>query len=78
MSTVDPEALRFCFEAIRSGTVAEGAALEIIRTPGQAYCMDCANAVHVGQRYDPCPDCGGDSLQVTGGDEMRVKEVEVE
>ncbi len=78
LSTVDPEALRFCFEAIRAGTLAEDAALEIIRTPGRAYCMDCSKAVRVVQRYDSCPDCGGDRLQVTGGDEMRVKELEVE
>ena len=78
LSTVDPDALRFCFEAVRSGTVADGAALEVIRKPGQAFCMDCGKTVHVAQRYDSCPDCGGDALQVTGGDEMRIKELEVE
>ncbi|HIJ63316.1 MAG TPA: hydrogenase maturation nickel metallochaperone HypA [Rhodospirillaceae bacterium] len=78
LSTVDPDALTFCFEALRSGTLADGARVEIIRLPGQAFCMDCARTVRLAQRYDSCPDCGGDSLQVTGGDEMRVKELEVE
>ena len=78
LSVVDPEALRFCFEAIRGGTIADGARLEIIRVPGQAFCMGCNTSVHVAQRYDFCPQCGGGSLQVTGGSEMRVKELEVE
>jgi len=78
LSTVDPESLRFCFDAIRSGTLAEGAVLEIIALPGQAFCMDCMQTVEVAQRYDPCPVCGSERLQVTGGDSMRVKELEVD
>lgn len=78
LSTVDPEALRFCFEAIQNGTIADGAVLEIVSLPGQAFCMDCGKTVQVAQRYDSCPDCGGDHLQVTGGDEMKIKELEVE
>lgn len=78
LSTVDPDSLRFCFEAIRTGTIADGAALEIVSLPGQAFCMDCAKTVQVAQRYDNCPACGGEHLQVTGGDEMKIKELEVE
>ena len=78
LSTVDPDALLFCFDALRPGTLAEGAKVEVIRMPGQAWCMDCDQTVPLAQRYDSCPKCGGDRLQVTGGDEMRVKELEVE
>jgi len=78
LSTVDPESLRFCFEAIRAGTLAEQASMEIIRVPGQALCMDCCKQVHVAERYASCPECGGEKLQVCGGDEMRIKELEVE
>jgi hydrogenase nickel incorporation protein HypA/HybF len=78
LSPVDPEALLFCFEAIRDGTLAEGAKMEILRVPGQALCMGCGKQVHLAQRYDACPDCGGESLQVTGGDELRIKELEVD
>jgi hydrogenase nickel incorporation protein HypA/HybF len=78
LSTVDPESLKFCFEAIRVGTLAEKANMEIIRVPGQALCMDCGKQVHVNERYASCPECGGEKLQVCGGDEMRIKELEVE
>ena len=58
--------------------IVEGAQLEVIDTPGQAWCMQCMKNVAVQQRYDACPDCGGFQLQVNGGEEMRIKELEVE
>ena len=79
LSTVDPDSLIFCFQAIRANSPAAAEAeLEIIAIPGQAWCMDCSKTVEVEQRYDPCPCCGGAKLQVTGGEEMRIKEMEVE
>jgi len=79
LSHVDPESMAFCFEAVaRGSTVASGARLEIVRAPGQAYCMDCGDTVRLMDRIDPCPRCGGFKLAVTGGEEMRVKELEVE
>jgi hydrogenase nickel incorporation protein HypA/HybF len=78
LSGVETEAMRFCFEAATRRTVAEGAKLEILETPGSAWCLKCSEPVAVAARYDPCPRCGGYQLQVTGGTEMRVKELEVE
>lgn len=78
LSHVSPEAISFCFDAVTKGTVAEGAALEILRPPGQAWCHDCMAKVEVAALADPCPRCGGHKLQVTDGEEMRVKELEVE
>lgn len=78
LSGAEAEAIRFCFDAVTKGTLAEGAAFEIIATAGQAWCLDCAATVTIAARYDPCPRCGGYGLQVTGGTEMRVKELAVE
>lgn len=78
LSGVEVEAMRFSFDAVMRGTLAEGALLEIIRSPGEAWCMACAKRVAVKQRFDQCPECGGYQLQVTGGDQMRIKELEVE
>ena len=78
LSGVEVEAMRFCFDVVTRGTLADQARLEIIEAPGQAWCMQCSKAVRVEQRFDACPDCGGYQLQVTGGEEMRVKELEVE
>jgi len=77
LSHVEPEALRFCFDVVIKDTIAEGARLEIVEIPGRAWCMNCSKPVDVTERFDACPDCGGYQLQMTGGDEMRIKELEV-
>jgi hydrogenase nickel incorporation protein HypA/HybF len=78
LAGVEAEAMRFCFEAVVNGSIAQDAKLEIIETPGQAWCMQCSENVAVQALYDECPKCGGHQLQVTGGNEMRVKELDVE
>ncbi|MES9927393.1 MAG: hydrogenase maturation nickel metallochaperone HypA, partial [Candidatus Thiodiazotropha sp. 6PDIVS] len=77
-SGVEIDAMRFGFEAVMKGSLADGATLEIIDIPGEAWCMPCAKSVEVSARFDACPECGSFQLQVTGGDEMRVKELEVD
>lgn len=78
LSGVDPQAMDFCFDVVMRDTLAEGATLEIIRKAGEGWCMQCSKRVDVSERYDPCPWCGSYQIQVTGGEEMRVKEIEVE
>jgi len=78
LSGVETEAMRFGFDAVMRGTLADGATLGIIDKPGSAWCMQCMKTVPVRQRYDACPECGSYQLQVNGGEEMRIKELEVE
>jgi len=78
LSGVEVEAMLFCFDAVSRGTLAQHARLEIMHTPGLAWCMKCAKNVTVMQRFDECPQCGSYQLQVVGGDEMKIKELEVE
>lgn len=77
LSHVELEALRFAFDVVKRGTVAGDARLEVIKTPGRAWCMPCGESVGLAQLGDPCPRCGSHQLQVTQGDEMRVKEIEI-
>ena len=78
MSSVEPEALAFCFDAVTRGTLAEGSRLEFVTVPGSGWCMQCSASVPMTELYAACPRCGGYQLQVSGGTEMRVKELEVE
>lgn len=78
LSCVEPQALRFCFDTVKKGTLADAAALDIIMRPGRAWCWDCGETVLLGTRGEPCPSCAGFRLEVNGGDEMRIKELEVE
>jgi len=78
LATVEPEALRFCFDVVTRGSCAEGARLEIESTPGKAWCLGCSESLLIEDPLAPCTKCGSYQLQVTGGDEMRVRELEVE
>ncbi|WFP62880.1 hydrogenase maturation nickel metallochaperone HypA [Mesorhizobium sp. WSM4904] len=77
LAGVEVEALKFGFDVVMRGSLAEGARLDILETEARAWCMPCGRSVAIAQRYDPCPVCGSHQLQVTGGEEMRIKELEV-
>ena len=77
LSHVEPEALEFCFAAVARGTLAEGAKLEIARVPGEGFCPDCGRTVAIAERFSPCPECGGFRVQMTAGDELKVREMEI-
>ena len=77
LSGVEVEAMKFCFDAVVRDSIADGARLEIIATPGTGWCMQCSQTVPMQEVFGECPQCGSHQMQVTGGTEMRVKELEV-
>ncbi|MGC8732458.1 MAG: hydrogenase maturation nickel metallochaperone HypA [Halothiobacillaceae bacterium] len=78
LSSVDVGALRFCFDLVAAHGVAQSAEVEIHITPAQAWCVPCATRVDITQRLDPCPLCGSHQVVVEGGDDMCIKELEVD
>ena len=78
LAGIDTQALRFSFEVVASGTLADDARLEIDAVPATAWCELCADNVTLGRRLDACPNCGSFHLTITSGDQMRVKQLEVE
>ncbi len=74
---VEKRALEFAFDVVMRGSVAEGAALEMIDLPAQAMCYDCMKEVEIEDRFDPCPVCGGGRLMPVAGEELRIKDMEV-
>ena len=78
LSSIEPEAMRFCFDAVARDSVAEGARLEIITTAGAAWCDGCSELVALAELGAACARCGGYRLRPTEGTGMRVKELEAE
>jgi hydrogenase nickel incorporation protein HypA/HybF len=78
LSHVEPAALRFAFDVVKRNGLAHGARLEIVATDGTAWCMKCSQIVSLARLGDACPRCGSYQLQVTAGDEMRVKEIQID
>ena len=78
LSGVVPDALEFCFEAVTKGSLLEGARLEIERIEATGYCSECGILSRIDTYFDSCPSCGALSLTLRTGEEMRVKDLEVE
>ncbi|HJW08941.1 MAG TPA: hydrogenase maturation nickel metallochaperone HypA [Holophagaceae bacterium] len=78
LAGVELEALRFAFEAVAPGTLAEGASLEIEQLPGHAWCGECSKEVAVLTHFDRCPGCGRSLLVVQGGTDLRLKALDVD
>jgi hydrogenase nickel incorporation protein HypA/HybF len=75
---VEPDAFRFCFDAVARGTIAEGAQLTIVTIPGEGRCSNCRRIVPLDDRFAACPLCGNAQVRMTAGDELRLAELEVE
>ncbi len=76
LSGVVPDAMAFCFDLCCAGTTLEGATLEIVSVPAHGRCPRCATTVAVTDPLGWCA-CGSDVLDLAGGQELRIKEVEV-
>lgn len=76
LAAVLPDAVRFCFDLAAEGTVLEGAALEIVETPGRARCRGCGETVVLQKAFGRC-GCGGTDLDWMAGEELRIREMEV-
>jgi hydrogenase nickel incorporation protein HypA/HybF len=78
LSSVIPDSVEFCFEACTRDTALEGARLLIDRIPARGHCLACSTEFPVKAYYEACPNCGEYRVEILTGEELRVKELEVE
>ena len=78
LSGVVPESIEFCFEACTRDTLLEGARLKLELVPSLGSCPACHAESPVASLFDPCPACGAFGLAIVSGEELRVKELELE
>lgn len=77
LSCVEESAVRFSFEIVCHGTVAQGCDLHIVYKPA-GHGAGIAAVVEVHQHDAQCPLCHGERLRVDTGDSLIVKSIEVE
>ncbi len=77
LSAIMPEAVRFCFDIVSQGTVLAGAKLEILEIPGLGCCCECGAEIALEKYAGKC-DCGSLQINVVNGEELKIKEIEVE
>jgi hydrogenase nickel incorporation protein HypA/HybF len=77
LSAIMPDAIKFCFDICAQGTIVEGAILEILEIPGMAKCRQCGTTFGIDKPFGIC-ECGSMKLDIITGEELKIKEIEVE
>ena len=78
LSGVVPEAVEFCFEAVTRETMLAEARLIIERLPGRGRCRECGAETEIDRFTFVCPQCDAMALETVQGEELRIKEMEVD
>ena len=78
LSAVMPHAIVFCFDVCSQGTVLDGAELRINEIEGRARCRACAEEFDLPSLVTPCPACGAFGPECVAGEDMVVREMELE
>jgi hydrogenase nickel incorporation protein HypA/HybF len=77
LSGVVPEALSCAFEALRPGTLAAEARLEIESVPAAMWCGVCQEEFESPEFLCDCPRCGTISRELRRGREMELLSMEI-
>lgn len=78
LSGVVPEALEFAFEALVSGTPAEGGRLQVDFVPARFWCRECNAEFASSDMLAECPGCQRPSRDLRAGREMELAALEIE
>ena len=78
LAAIDPESLRFCFDALILETDLEGLLLEIEWRVRRHRCRACSREFDVPDYNFECPGCHAENSECIAGDELELAYVEVE
>lgn len=78
LSGVAPDALRFAFDAVSQGTMAEGAVLEIEQVRAACWCATCLAEFECADFFNECPRCHNPGGEMRRGRELDIAAVELE
>jgi hydrogenase nickel incorporation protein HypA/HybF len=78
LSAVDPEALRFAFEALTRETEMQTLQLEIETCPRRLFCANCISDFRTVEFDSCCPRCGQESACCVGGDQLELAYLEMD
>ncbi len=78
LSGVHVDAIRFGFELLSPGSIAQGAALRIDQPPARCHCDRCGAAVEIAEIVSACPVCGHADIIIRGGQELLLQSIELE
>jgi len=77
MRAVVPPQLAFCFGIAAENTIASGAELNLEIVPVRGKCRSCGEDFAIKDFSYICTGCGGSDIEITGGTELRIRDIEV-
>jgi len=75
---IEPMQLTFCFAIVARDTIANGAYINIETVPVSGHCNDCQSNFSIEDYTYVCPRCGSIKIELTGGTELRLKDIEID
>ena len=70
---VSEPALAQAFSMVAQGSVADGAALDVVPVPAHVRCRCCEAEADATNTFERCSACGATDLEVWGGDELLLE-----
>lgn len=78
LQNVLSDSLEFCFNAAVQNTKMENTILIINNLPIKISCNNCGVISEQNEMTFICPNCKSNSIKIIGGDELNIKEIEIE
>jgi hydrogenase nickel incorporation protein HypA/HybF len=75
---VGPEAVDQTFSMVASGSVADGADVDVVVVPVEGHCRTCGQDWEAEDQLPLCPGCGSTDVTLTGGVELVLESLEIE
>jgi hydrogenase nickel incorporation protein HypA/HybF len=78
LSGVHVDSIKFAFELLAPGSMAEGARLSIEEPQARMQCQACGAERVVEDLTVCCPGCGRSEITIVGGQELLLSSIELE
>ena len=77
MTGVVDDSVRFYFDLLSKGTIAEGACLSLRMVPVTGRCRECGQPFPLQEASWTCPYCGNNGIDIVSGRELMVESLEI-
>ena len=77
-TTVAEDSVRFYWDSVSRGTVAEGARLLFRHVPTELLCLNCQRHYTPAQADPTCPACGSLRVRPVAGEEFYLEAIDIE
>jgi hydrogenase nickel incorporation protein HypA/HybF len=78
MSGFAADCIQFYFDSLSRDTIAQGAVLHFELVPAQLRCRNCSTVFSPQDTIWSCPECRGQSVEISKGRELYIESIEVE